>query len=204
MRKFLIASLIMAIALADVCAAQSSTEATRWLIPNQGEERYFGPFRAVGVTVYNMGLEETRAVVLPFKGGRALPLPAPASVVQPGSIVNAVLSVPFDFLLVVADKPVTATAVASRTSNSTDGQGGQIFGSLSNGGNGDFRGYMLPFRDLHTHPVTALPINCSSAPAAHFACSMTLEGNSSASPAGDVFVRPDARGQVAQPADRIQ
>lgn len=203
MWKSWIASSIMAISLAEVCVAQSSTEAKRWLIPNQGQGDAFGP-AAVTVSVHNIGSGQARAAVLPFKDGRAIAPLTPARVVGPGNLFQAAISVPHDFILVIADKPVVATGLVLRLTQSTQGQSGQIIGGLSNGGNGDFRGYMQPFNYFHTQTVIAAPINCSDAPASHFACSMTFEGNSSASPAGDVRVQPGPRGQVAQPADRIQ
>lgn len=202
MRKIWIASSITAMALADVCVAQSSTEATRWLIPNPVEWDAEAP-APVAVSVHNIGLEQARVAILPFKDGRSIAPLTPVRVVGRGNIARTKVSVPCDFILVIADKPVVATGVALRRTQSTQGQSGQIVGGLSNGGNGDFRGYMQPFNYFYTQSVIAAPIDCGNAPAAHFACSMTFEGNSSASPAGDVRVRPDARGQAAQPADRI-
>lgn len=203
MRKLWITALIVGIALADVSAAQASTEATRWLMPVQPLQVDQQSGRA-RVEVYNMGQGPTRVAVLPFRNGR-LATPSPTvHVLGPGTMVHTEVSGVYDYILVVADKPVIATGAALRLTTATEGQSGQILGSISNGGNGDIGASMRPFNYYLLQSVTAMPIECANAPARHFACSMTFGGISSATPGADFRPRPVDRPQFGQPPGRVQ
>jgi hypothetical protein len=207
MLKFWIAAFVVGSTLAGggVSAAQVPTEATRWLIPLQGDQ--VNAPAAMRVGIYNLGAAAANVRALAFKNGSVLSTPAPVErALQPGRSIDAEMSGAYDFILVVADKPVTVTGAIGRVTTATQGQSGQIRGAISNGGNGDIGAYMTPFNYYFRQSVAAVPIGCANAPSQHFACSMGFSGISSTAPGADFRVRPTGRstGQTTQTPGRVQ
>jgi hypothetical protein len=215
MLKIWIAALGLAVAAgAGAAQAQTTTESTRWLVPNltdpdsccQGDFGSAIPSHSLRVGVYNMGAAPADVRLVAMTNGRAAA--SPAAVVRtlaPGAALDQSMGGRFDYLLVIASGPVTVSAVTTRTTgpavqtnNDSAAAPGRIVAVIQDGQRTihDINGYVRTAQQRMTVPAQAIPINCTGAPSQHFACS----GGGAASPmAGQVAPRPGENLPAAPP-----